>query len=80
MPAKITRHRAFLSCHETLVLLRGPDRMITFKCGLPRGHFGSHLAMGVEGGNSWTLLWYSSKTEGAKFNRLKRARLQIASL
>ncbi len=30
--------------------------MITFKCGLPSRHVGSHLAMGVEGGNSWTLL------------------------
>ena len=68
MPAKIVRHRVSRSCHETLVLLRGPDRMITFKCGLPGRHVGSHMAMGIEGGNSWTLLWCSSKTEGAKLN------------
>jgi len=65
MLAKIIRHRAFRSCHEALVFLRGPDRMVTFKCGLPSGHVGSHLAMGIEGGSTWTLLWYPSKTEGA---------------
>ena len=61
MPAKIIRRRAFRSCRETLVFLRGPNRMITFTCGLPSRHAGPHLAMGIESENNWTLVWYQAR-------------------